>query len=202
MAAQRQTLERGSYEMGCQECGLAEATGGRRASTAFHFDRFADGAPHPFPRLMDFALSNRCNLQCVMCHGGLSSTIRAKREGLPPLAAAYDDRFFAELEEFLPHLERAQFKGGEPFLARENRRIWDVMLRDGLRPEVSVTTNATIFNENVARYVSELRMHPIISVDGMRPETLEAIRVGVDAAPLLDQRRPLPGARRGDRRRG
>lgn len=184
LAEQRAALEAGRFDFGCQECELAEATGGRQAALSYHFDRFADDAPHPFPRLMDFALSSRCNLQCVMCNGGLSSSIRAKRDKLPPLPGAYDDRFFDELEEFLPHLQRAQFKGGEPFLAQENRRIWDRLIDQRLTPEVTLTTNATIFNDNVERYVSELQIHPIISVDGMAPETLESIRVGVVAEKL------------------
>jgi molybdenum cofactor biosynthesis enzyme MoaA len=184
LATQRRALEDGSFDLGCQECEWVADSGGRDASLPVHFDRFATGAPHPFPKLLDLALSSRCNLQCVMCNGGLSSAIRTQREGLPPLPDCYDDRFFEELDEFLPHVERFQFKGGEPFLARENRRIWDRLIELGLEPEVTVTTNGTIFNDDVARYVRELRMHPNISIDGMRPETLEAIRVGVEADKL------------------
>lgn len=184
LQAQRRELEAGSHELGCQECGVIEWAGGRRATVAYHFDRFAEGAPHRYPKLLDLALSSRCNLQCVMCNGGLSSAIRVKREGLPPLPEAYDDRFFDELEEFLPHVERFQFKGGEPFLARENRRIWDFLIARGLSPEVTITTNGTVYNDNVEHYVRELRMHPNISVDGMDPHTLESIRVGVDAEVL------------------
>lgn len=181
-AAQRSALEHGSFDYGCQECEIAIAAGGRTAATATHFDRFAAGAPHPYPRMLDLALSNRCNLECVMCAGHLSSTIRAKREHLPPLPSAYDDAFFEELWTFLPHVERLQFKGGEPFLAPENRRIWDRLLATGHRPEITVTTNGTIFDPRVERYVRELRMEPIISIDGIRPETQETIRIGSEAA--------------------
>ena len=184
LAAQRRELEAGSFDLGCQECGINESVGGRKATYANHFDRFAQRAPHRYPKLLDLAMSSRCNLQCVMCNGELSSAIRMQREGLPPLPDAYDGRFFEELEEFLPHVERFQFKGGEPFLARENRRIWDFLIERGLTPEVSVTTNGTIYNENVEHYVRELRMHPNISIDGMDPDTLESIRVGVDANAL------------------
>lgn len=181
LADQRAALERNDFDLGCQECAFNTTVGGRLTSTAVHFDRYATGAPHPFPKMMDLALSNRCNLQCVMCNGGLSSSIRAKREHLPPLPGAYDDRFFDELADFLPHTERLHFKGGEPFLARENRRIWDLLIDRGLHPEVKITTNGTIFNERVERYLSELRVHPIISVDGTTPEVLESIRVGVES---------------------
>lgn len=186
LAAQSQSLAEGSYDFGCQECEHAESAGGRSAALASQFDRFIDGAPHQFPQLIDFALSSRCNLQCVMCNGGLSSSIRTKREGLPPLPMAYDDRFFDELDEFLPHVRRVQFKGGEPFLAKENRRIWDRLIEQGLEPEATLTTNATIFNDNVEHYVRQLRIHPIISVDAMTAGTLESIRVGVDAKRLWE----------------
>jgi MoaA/NifB/PqqE/SkfB family radical SAM enzyme len=184
LASQRRALEAGDFRVGCQECEMVEAAGGRAATVAHHFDRFREGAPHQFPKLLDFALSSRCNLQCVMCNGELSSAIRTQRDGLPPLPDAYDDRFFAELEEFLPHAERLQFKGGEPFLARENRRIWDVLIEQGISPEISVTTNGTVFNEKVERYVATLRMHPNVSVDGMTADTLESIRLGVDSRSL------------------
>ncbi|MCU1368931.1 MAG: Molybdenum cofactor biosynthesis enzyme [Ilumatobacteraceae bacterium] len=181
LADQRAALERDDFDLGCQECAFNTTVGGRLTSLASHFDRFAAGAPHAFPKLIDFALSNRCNLQCVMCNGGLSSSIRAKREQLPPLPSAYDDQFFDELSVFLPHAERLHFKGGEPFLARENRRIWDQLIDQGLHPEVKITTNGTIFNERVEHYLTELRVHPIISVDGTTPEVLESIRVGVES---------------------
>ncbi len=184
LSDQRQALEAGAFDLGCQECEFVASSAGRGGSLAVHFDRFAVGAPHEYPRLLDLALSSRCNLQCVMCNGGLSSSIRTQREGLPPLPECYDERFFSELDEFLPHVERLQFKGGEPFLARENRRIWDRLIDLGTGPEVTVTTNGTVLNDEVVRYVRELRMHPNVSVDGVTPETLEAVRVGVDAGRL------------------
>ncbi|MBU6216390.1 MAG: radical SAM protein [Acidobacteria bacterium] len=149
------------------------------------FDRYAD-EPGAYPAVLDLALSNRCNLACVMCNGGLSSTIRARREGRPPLPAAYDDRFFEELDEFLPHVRRFQFKGGEPFLASENRRIWTRLLDLGLAPEVCVTTNGTVWSDEVAQFVERLRMDVILSVDAVDPERLKSIRSGVDPDRLWD----------------
>lgn len=181
---QRQFLEADRFDLGCQECEWIAETGGRDASLAVNFDRFSEGAPHRFPKLMDLALSNRCNLQCVMCNGDLSSTIRAQREGRPPLPLVYDEEFFEQLDEFLPHLERMQFKGGEPFLGPENRRIWDRLIEIGHRPEITVTTNGTVMNPQVERYITELKMHPIVSVDAVSVAILESIRIGVDGAGL------------------
>jgi hypothetical protein len=182
----RDAVDVGDFGYGCWECGQHITAGRREASLAADFDRYAlPSADVPgHPSMMDFALSNRCNLQCVMCNGGLSSAIRHHREGREPMPAAYDDRFFDELDEFLPHLVRAQFKGGEPFLARENRRIWDRFRQMGGTREICVTTNGTIWNEHVERWVGDLAMELIVSVDALDAPTLERIRVGTDAARL------------------
>lgn len=182
--ALREAVAAADYGLGCWECGQAAGGGHRDTSVAASFDRF-DADAH-FPLLLDFALSNRCNLQCVMCNGGLSSAIRQHREGRPPLPPAYDDRFFDELDEFLPHARRAQFKGGEPFLAPENRRIWDSLLSldSAARPETSVTTNGTVWTAAVEHYVEALAMEVTVSVDAVDPEILRSIRVGVDPTKL------------------
>lgn len=172
-------LDAGDFSLGCEECGIPARQGRREDSLAAMFDRYASEARPPFPRVMDFALSNRCNLQCVMCNGRLSSAIRAHRERGAPLAPAYGEAFFSELADYLPHLDLAIFKGGEPFLSPETQRVWDLMLELEVRCETSVTTNATIWNARVERYLRDLRMHAIVSVDGMTAATLESIRVGV-----------------------
>lgn len=180
----RTALDAGDFSLGCVECGRLAAIGQREQSTAAQFDRYGGAAPGDLPRILDFALSNRCNLECVMCSGYFSSRIRRNREQRPPLPAAYDDRFFDELRDFIPHVERAHFKGGEPFLIPENARVWDLMREVGRGSEVSVTTNATVWNEKVDDYVRSLRMELIVSVDAIDPALLEAIRIGVDARQL------------------
>lgn len=176
-------LRRGSFDLGCFSCKVDADSGDVAATLARSFDRYG-AEPRRYPAIMDFALSDRCNLQCVQCSGTFSSAIRRHREGRSPLEAAYDDRFFEELDEFLPHLERAQFKGGEPFLMRETRRIWDRLLDMKLRPESVVTTNGTIWNRHVERYTEELGFDVTVSVDAVDANVLEAIRVGADSAQL------------------
>jgi hypothetical protein len=178
----RDALDAGDFSLGCQECELPLASGNRDQTLARHFDRFDVPGPYDFPRIIDFAVSSACNLQCIMCNGELSSSIRAHRDHLPPLVGPYDDAFFEQLREFIPRLERAQFKGGEPFLSRSTQRIWDLMLELGVPAQVAVTTNATIWNERVEHYVRSLRMHPIISVDAVSHDVFESVRVGADGA--------------------
>ncbi|WP_421121891.1 radical SAM protein [Aquihabitans daechungensis] len=178
--ALRTAVAVGDPSLGCWECGRAAAAGNRASSLAADFDPHRP-EPDLGPRVLDFALSNRCNLECVMCNGGLSSSIRKNRDGRPPLPPAYDDRFFDELAEMLPGVERTDFKGGEPFLSPESRRVWDLLIdRPGPPPLVSVTTNGTVWNEGVAHYVEALAMKVFASVDAMDPDVLRSIRTGID----------------------
>ena len=67
-----------------------------------------------YPSVMEFELSNVCNLECQMCNGDYSSLIREKREKRPALINPYDDEFVKQLEEFIPHLIWLNSMEGNP----------------------------------------------------------------------------------------
>jgi MoaA/NifB/PqqE/SkfB family radical SAM enzyme len=183
--ALRRAVERDDLTHACTRCAEEIAGGNLSGSLAAGFDRFT-AAPDPlWPTRMEFALSNACNLQCVMCSGEFSSSIRAHREGMPPLPQRYGDEFLEELTPFLPHLDQARFLGGEPFLAEINFRIWERLIQLGLRVECNVTTNGTQWSPRVERVLEALPFSIGISVDGVRPETVESIRAGVDHERLM-----------------
>jgi sulfatase maturation enzyme AslB (radical SAM superfamily) len=180
IASLRTALGRHDFSLGCQDCEHRVAAGDRAWSTAEQYDEYLGSEPGRYPKRMDFILSISCNLQCAMCNGDLSSSIRIHREKRPPLESPYGDAFFEELEEFLPHLERSVFLGGEPFVAREPQRVFDLMIDQGHAGTVQVVTNGTQWNDRVARYLRELPMHLTVSIDGYTASTLESLRVGVD----------------------
>jgi MoaA/NifB/PqqE/SkfB family radical SAM enzyme len=173
-------LER-DYSLGCDFCDWQKNDGADGTLFFHNFDMMPLPDRHPdWPALMEFAVSNTCNLQCTMCNGEWSSSIRSQREKLPPLPKAYDDQFFEDLAEFLPHLQIAKFLGGEPFLARESLRILEMLADAGLRPDISITSNGTIWNDRVERIMAELAPHVVVSMDGFDKASYEAIRVGAD----------------------
>lgn len=172
-----ESLDRGEYPIGCELCAVEHGLGHRMSTPAQSFDRFSV-EPTPWPGQLEFELSNRCNLACIHCNGENSSTIRRVREQREPMPRRYGDDFFDQLDPFLEHAEVVAFLGGEPFLMPEARRVWDRLLERGLHPEVQVTTNATVCNERVERYVRDLSMNLAISIDGATKETFEAVRVG------------------------
>ncbi|HWB63546.1 MAG TPA: radical SAM protein [Chitinophagales bacterium] len=139
-----------------------------------------------YPSLMEFELSNTCNLECTMCTGLLSSSIRRNREHLPALKSPYGEKFVQELQEFIPHLHEARFNGGEPFLIKTYWQIWDNILQLNPKLRVVVATNGTVLNERVKDYLTRGNFHLNISIDGMSHETYDNIRVNSDIDRVLE----------------
>ena len=179
--ALRGAMDRYDLDIGCEYCKWQILDGNYGNAFARHYDhiRVQDGEIQ-WPRLMEFNISNTCNLQCLMCNGEFSSSIRTKRERLAPIPKVYNDSFFEDLREFLPHLELAKCLGGEPFLAHEMFRVWDMMIEDGLSTRCHINTNGSYYNDQVERVLHNLPCTFQVSMDGFTKETFESVRVGAD----------------------
>ncbi len=185
--ALRQALEGYDLGRGCRFCAW-QVDDGLPESTYLHsFEGLAVTERRPaWPRRLELALSNTCNLECVMCNGEWSSTIRARREGRAPLPKAYGDEFFDDLRPFLHHLDEARFLGGEPFLAAETLRVMDLMVDEGVEVPCHLTTNGTQWNDRVERILDRLPVSLAVSLDGVTRETVESIRVGASYDRLME----------------
>ncbi len=176
----REALEAYDFSYGCGTCRW-EAEHDKEAPQFKQYDRLpAEDRELPWPTEIGFCLSNTCNLECVHCNGLYSSRIRARIEKRPPIPTVYGDEFFEDLRAFLPHLRTARFVGGEPFMMRENHRVWDLLIEMGLRPECHVTTNGTQWNAKVERVLEHLPIHVIVSMDSSHKGQFEAIRRNAD----------------------
>lgn len=171
----RRMLAANEFPEGCVVCHNDLAAGRRQGLLLREMDGYDLGAGTVWPQKLEFSMSNTCNLTCIMCNGMLSSGIRSQ-QGLPPLPKVYGDQFFADLAAFLPHLRTAAFKGGEPFVEAECRRVWEMLIDARLRPTCSITTNGSIYDERVERVLHELPCNLSISVDGVTSATVERIR--------------------------
>lgn len=182
----RDRLAQHDLGLGCEMCAVDVELG---AGESAFLTQYADLPPvdpsYRWPRQLELALSIACNLQCVMCNGELSSAIRIHREHRPPLPEVYGESFFEELDEFLPHLERITFLGGEPFLGAEPLRVMERLVELGLRTRCHVNTNGTQWGRRVQEVVTGLPMHLAVSVDGWTAPTIESIRVGVERDALV-----------------
>ncbi len=183
--ALRSEMGRDRLPEGCELCAqqlMARDFVGLKAKT---YDQYAMGRPIPIlalqpemPKCIEFELSNLCNLQCTMCDGFFSSSIRRNVEKLPPLPQIYDHAFVEQLDEFLPHLVEAKFLGGEPFLIPLYYAMWDRIAEVNARIRVGVTTNGTILNKRVRAVLERLDTSIVVSVDAPDASSYERIRVG------------------------
>ncbi len=131
-----------------------------------------------FPQIMEFELSNRCNLECIMCDGNLSSAIRKNRDKLPPLKEVYDQHFVTELEPFIPHLKMAEFTGGDPFLIPIYYDIWETIHKLNPKCQILITTNANTMTPRIEKMLEQYaNLHFNISIDSLNPGHYEKIRV-------------------------
>ena len=187
----RRAMEQYDFRLGCTFCDKQTEDGWTTNSVMRGFDQFPVSAPDPqWPQRMEFSISNACNLECVMCSGVFSSSIRANREKLPPTRTVYSSEFIESLRKYLPHLSVAKFLGGEPFLITEYYRIWEMMVEAAPHVRCHVTTNGTIFNPRVAKFMEKLSFSFAVSLDGATRKTVESIRVNADFdAQLVNLRR-------------
>ena len=138
-----------------------------------------------YPTMIEFELSNTCNLECTMCTGLLSSVIRKNREKLPALKSPYGDRFIEELREFIPYLKEARFNGGEPFLIHIYYKIWDLIYELNPDLKIIVATNGTVLTERVKKYLERGNFHINLSIDSLDPVLYSQIRVNGDLNEVL-----------------
>lgn len=133
--------------------------------------------PAAYPSMLELELNNTCNLECVMCIGELSSSIRKNREKLPAIRSPYDEAFVEQLEEFIPHLKEIRFNGGEPFLIGLVFKIFEKIEKLNPSLKIVVATNGTVLNYKVKEWLGKLNIHINLSIDSLTPDIYETIRV-------------------------
>jgi len=142
--------------------------------------------PADYPSMLELELNNTCNLECVMCIGELSSSIRKNREKLPPIRSPYDEAFVEQLEEFIPHLKELRFNGGEPFLIGIVFKIFEKVEKLNPNLKIVIATNGTVLNYKVKEWLGKLNIHINLSIDSLTPEIYETIRVNAKFDRLME----------------
>lgn len=181
----RDYIKHNDFSLGCVGCKQQLLARNFDAVKAKQYDQLKLNSNH-YPSVMEFELSNVCNLECEMCNGDFSSLIRAKREKLQPLEIPYDENFVDQLEEFIPHLEEVKFYGGEPFLVEIYYSIWERIRKINPAVRVSVQTNATVLNNRVKEILADTNFHINVSFDSLQKETYEHIRKNAEFERTLE----------------
>lgn len=135
------------------------------------FDKYSSGYRLDRPRVLEFDLSSRCNLNCIMCN-------ETNRDKIPP--EIYDDNFIEQLTPYLKHIKEAKFYGGEPFMIKQYYDIWEKIVQENPQTKIFVITSGTILNENIKSLLERGIFEIGVSMDGMHKEVFEKVRVGAN----------------------
>jgi molybdenum cofactor biosynthesis enzyme MoaA len=189
-AAQKVRQDMRAYRLydGCNICRTDVEMGAYGEVRAQFFDSLPRHAS--YPTMMEFLLTNTCNLECIMCDGTYSSLIRQNREKLPPIPNVYDDAFIEQIREFIPHLREARFSGsGEAFLIDANYKIWEMIIELNPTCTIMVQTNGMVLNARVKDILSRGRFKIGVSIDSLDKETFETIRPNARLERVLETTR-------------
>jgi MoaA/NifB/PqqE/SkfB family radical SAM enzyme len=123
------------------------------------------------PRGMGIALTNRCNIRCIMC------SVWQNPWDIPR-------ETIEEIMGLLPYFQRIFWQGGEVFLSP----YFDELL-EGISsyPHIrqDINTNGLLINRNWAKRLVRANANIIFSIDGVTKETYEYIRRGAKFGDLL-----------------
>ncbi len=182
----REHMTNNDLDYGCRHCKYFFDKGKFSNLRPLVFDKYYKDTDAAFPQVFEFELSNECNLECQMCHGEVSSSIRKNRDKLPPLPMYYDDAFVEQIGKYIPTLKEAKFYGGEPFLIPVYYKIWDKVKELNPNLDLFVITNGTHWNSKIEKLVNELNFDLAISIDAFDKEKVERIRKNVVYEKLMD----------------
>ncbi|MFC2091885.1 tetratricopeptide repeat protein [Elusimicrobiota bacterium] len=125
------------------------------------------------PSILDVHLTNRCNINCVMCPGSMDP--------------AWDipSHTVEEIKAWFPYLERVSWLGGEVFLSGYfEELLMDSNNYTNFRQEI--VTNGLLINESWADMLTSVNIDICYSIDSLVYEVYEKIRRGGSFQKLLN----------------
>lgn len=176
LKALQKNIKKNNLNLGCEICKDRILGKTFTLTGAFHYDDLHYYYKSKYPAMLDFEISNTCNLECIMCTGENSSSIRANRENLTCLSPIYDSSFVEQLKEFITHIKEARFSGGEPFLNNLYYDIWELIIKLNPKAKITVSTNSTILNKKIKDLLDKGNFTIAVSIDSFTKSTYEKIR--------------------------
>ncbi len=185
IAELRKAMLNGDYSKGCMGCKAFIDNGNTSGAPFTGYTQPGEEIKENWPQRLEFEITNTCNLECVMCTGEYSSSIRERREHKPSLYDPYDDAFIEQLEPFLPHLKSVRFVGGEPFLIARYFKVWEMIAAINPSIQIFIQTNGTILNSKVKSVLEKISASISVSIDSLNAENYPSIRVNGDLSNTL-----------------
>ncbi len=180
----REYIDNNDLSYGCEDCKRYLLQKNFYSVGAWKYD-YLPSSNNNFPVSIDFQISNKCNLQCIMCSGENSGLVRKNIENKTPYDNPYDESFVKQLSPFIKKLKEMSFTGGEPFIIDIYYKIWDEIIKENKEIKISVTTNGTVLNNKVKYYLEKLKFNITISLDSINKENFESIRLNSNLDEIL-----------------
>ena len=134
-----------------------------------------------FPRYLEIETIHGSNARCPMC------TIQDWQRDTRRMEETLFDKIASEVIEHADEIKRVTlYRDGEPLL---DKRMPDriARLKEGGIRSVSISTNASLLTETTARDLLDADLDIIImSIDSLKKEVYEGIRVGLTFEQVLD----------------
>jgi MoaA/NifB/PqqE/SkfB family radical SAM enzyme len=132
---------------------------------------------------MDINLSNVCNLKCRMCGSWASNQWFEEDRilsGISPLFEKHRSEEYMQikqheledLQQLIPHMramQRIDFKGGEPMLAKNHTEFLELLIENGLHNNITLqyTTNGTVVNPKILQTLGQFKhVRMMFSLEG------------------------------------
>jgi hypothetical protein len=179
--AMRDDFAAGKQHQGCQKCYQEEAAGWTTLRN-FANNWYPDTGHETYH--VELRLGNYCNLKCIMCSPGSSSSISAERQQhkekfssigiypyVPDMPHYWETAEFEQFsDEFLSHIQRINITGGEPFMIPEVTTMLDRLMPLKQTIALSFNTNMTLLGEKLLTRLKEFsNLEICISLEGIGP---------------------------------
>lgn len=132
-----------------------------------------------YPRTLMVGIDYSCNLRCPSCRNGVCVADTKEREEI--------DRWAEDLlEHVIPYVNRLWLAGnGEVFFSPTYKAILNDKRCEG-RSNISILSNGTLFDKKNWYHLEQTykSIEVVISMDGIKNETIEKLRKGADAVKL------------------
>ncbi|MDA3819014.1 MAG: radical SAM protein [Candidatus Delongbacteria bacterium] len=179
----RKNLNRSWFPEECQICESDLANGNFKSAKMRMYEGYKKHKKYPV--MLEMAIDNTCNLECVMCNSQLSSKI-ASHKGVKYDNGFNHEQFKAELQPIIPHLQECIFSGGESFLSKTYRDIWRDIIRVNPDCRISVNTNGTVLNDEIKALMEAGIFFLNVSIDSVNKTTYEQIRKGASFEQVME----------------
>jgi len=124
------------------------------------------------PRNLGIVIGNGCNIDCPHCYQLKNGDSLFRDDEIGSLLRR-------EISSFYPYLSTLRLQGGEVFALKGFKEFVADIASQTDRPLISISTNATMINEEWAKTIVEMPFqHITVSLDAAYEETYEKVRRG------------------------